>query len=119
MEWTALKSADQVGWLREESNHKPVLIFKYSSRCSTSRVVLDRLERNWNPERAGQLKSYFLDLITYRSVSDMISSLFDVVHESPQVLVIKNGNLIYAQSHFGIAFDHIIEAINRGKNADV
>jgi bacillithiol system protein YtxJ len=45
----------------------------------------------------------------------MISTLFDVPHESPQVLLIENGDLIYDQSHFGIAFDHIVEALNQGR----
>lgn len=118
MEWTALKSADQISQLREESKFRPILIFKYSSRCSVSRVALSRLERSWDPEKAGRLKSYFLDLINYRSISNMISSQFNVPHESPQVLLIENKNAIYDQSHLGIAFHHMMEAINREKKED-
>ena len=115
MEWNALRSEDQVGKLHEESRKYPILIFKYSNRCSLSRVVLDRLERSWKPDQSNEMKAYFLDLISYRSISDMVSSYYNVPHESPQVLVVKNGNAIYDESHFGISFDRIVEALKNQK----
>jgi bacillithiol system protein YtxJ len=45
---------------------------------------------------------YYLDLIRYRNVSNEISSKFKLEHQSPQVLLIRNGKLIYHVSHNAI-----------------
>jgi bacillithiol system protein YtxJ len=79
----------------------PVIIFKYSSRCSISGLVLDRLERNWKQSEV-VVKCYFLDLIRYRNVSDLVALRFDVPHESPQILVIVNGKSVHDASHYAI-----------------
>ncbi len=109
MKWYELTREDQLDEIREESKTNPVLIFKHSSRCSTSRVALDRLERNWNEEEMSHLKPYFLDLITFRSTSDSIASQFDVEHESPQVLIIENGHSRFDCSHFEIDYNQILK----------
>jgi bacillithiol system protein YtxJ len=110
MEWSELKSQDQLDQIREESKSIPVLIFKHSRRCSISRVALDRLERKWNAAEVGDLKPYFLDLISFPETSDSIASQFEVEHESPQVLIIENGQSVYDQSHFAIDYNQILEA---------
>ena len=111
MKWNELRSPDQLDVIREESNSKPVLIFKHSSRCSISRLALDRLERKWSPEAEG-IKPYFLDLISYRDVSNRVADQFSVEHESPQVLLIRNGNAVYDRSHYDIEFGSILAAAN-------
>lgn len=109
MKWNELRSPDQLDVIREESNSKPVLIFKHSSRCSISRLALDRLERKWSAEADG-IKPYFLDLISYRDVSNRVADQFRVEHESPQVLLIRNGNAIYDSSHYDIELGGILDA---------
>jgi bacillithiol system protein YtxJ len=111
MIWSELRSAHQIDTIREESKQSPVLIFKYSSRCSISRMALDRLERNWNQSDMPMIKPYFLDLITYRDVSNQIADVFDVEHESPQVLIIENEKSIYDQSHMAIRYEAIKDAV--------
>jgi bacillithiol system protein YtxJ len=111
MEWSELRSANQIETIREESKENPVLIFKYSSRCSISRMALDRLERSWDERDMQMVKPYFLDLITYRNVSNQIADVFDVEHESPQVLIIENEKSIYDQSHMGIQYEAIKDAV--------
>jgi bacillithiol system protein YtxJ len=113
MEWNELTKEEQLVQLQEESRSKPVLIFKFSSRCSVSRVALDRLERKWNDADMGHVKPYFLDLIANRSTSDKIASEFLVPHASPQVLIIENGRSIYDESHFGIDYGRILEITQR------
>lgn len=111
MRWSELRFANQIDKIREESKESPVLIFKYSSRCSVSRMALDRLERNWNESDMQMVKPYFLDLITYRDVSNQIADVFEVEHESPQVLIIENEKSIYDQSHMGIQYEAIKDAV--------
>lgn len=109
MKWNELRSPDQLDVIREESKSKPVLIFKHSSRCSVSRLALDRLQRKWDAD-AGGIKPYFLDLISFRDISNRVADQFSVEHESPQVLLIRNGSVIYDRSHFDIEAGEIIAA---------
>ena len=97
----------QLTEIMEKSAEIPQVIFKYSSRCSLSDLVRDRLERN---SKLPQMEFYFLDLIAHRALSDMVARTFKVHHESPQVLVIRNGECIYDESHLGIRMDDIIAA---------
>ncbi len=104
MNWISITSIDQLDQLTEESKTKPILIFKHSRSCSISKATLDRLERNWHLDG---VKTYFLDLLTYRDVSNAIAKIFEVQHESPQVLIVDNGKSIYDRSHFDITFQDI------------
>ena len=54
-----------------------------------------------------EVKKYFLDLISHRDVSTAIAQKFDVEHESPQVILIKNGKAVYSASHFEIDYGSI------------
>lgn len=108
MKWQELKSEQQVQRILEESKTTAVMIFKHSNRCSTSRLVLDRLARKWKEDEASHLRPYFLDLISFRDISNLITREFDVPHESPQVLIIENGRSIYDCSHFDIDYDQIL-----------
>ena len=83
----------------------PIVIFKHSTRCSISSMAKARLERAVAPEG---LTFYYLDLIAYRALSNKIADSYQVPHESPQVLVIRNGECIYDESHSGILMDEII-----------
>jgi len=100
MEWIQLTSVDGLDQIVQDSADKPVLIFKHSTRCSISSTALNRLERGW--DNNSTIKAYFLDLITYRAVSNQIATTFGVAHQSPQALVIKEGACIYDSSHMSI-----------------
>jgi bacillithiol system protein YtxJ len=106
MNWIYLTNEAQLQQLKLNSVTKPQVIFKHSTRCSISQVAKNRLERS---NQTGEVEFYFLDLIQYRSISNKISTEFDVYHESPQILVIKNGECIYDESHSGIRMEDIIE----------
>ena len=110
MNWTELRTESQLEQIQEESKTKSILIFKHSRRCSISRMALDRLERKWNAEETLHIKPYFLDLLSFRETSSSVASHFDVEHESPQVLIIENGQSIYDQSHFAIDYEKILAA---------
>ena len=107
--WNTLNSIDQLEALKEESKNKPVLIYKHSTRCGISGMAMDRLERSWN-EEGNNISAYFLDLITFREVSNAVAETFKVYHESPQVILIKNGKAVYDASHMSISFNGILRA---------
>lgn len=110
MNWNRITTADQLREIREESKSTPVLIFKHSTRCSISRTALDRLERNWN-EQEVKVKPYYLDLLSFRDISNQIADEFAVAHESPQVLIINQEKAVYDRSHFDIDYQQIREAL--------
>jgi bacillithiol system protein YtxJ len=111
MNWIKLNDADQLQEIARESTQQPVLIFKHSSRCNISRASLDRLERNWNNTEMGHVKPYFLDLLSFREISNQLAHQFNVEHESPQILVIANGKSILDLSHFAIDYAPIKNAL--------
>ena len=106
MNWIHITSAHQLEEIKEKSKTKPQVIFKHSIRCSISSMAKSRLERGKQPE---DIDFYYLDLINHRSLSNKLSEEFDVWHESPQVLVIKNGKCIYDESHTAIRMEEILE----------
>ncbi len=108
MDWKQLEHVSQIEEMKEESKQYPILIFKHSTRCSISSMVWERLKRNWKREDSGKIKPYFLDLITYREISDLISKEFGIYHESPQVMIIKGGRVTYNNSHMGINYQDIL-----------
>ena len=110
MNWTALQNTEQLDTIKKESAEKTVVIFKHSTRCNISRATLDRLERNWKEEEMQNVAPYFLDLISYRDISGQIASQFDVPHESPQILIVRNGRAVYDSSHFEISYEAIRDA---------
>ena len=106
MEWQKLINENQLEELIKKSRERPQLIYKHSTRCGTSSLIKSRLERAAAPPA---LDIFFLDLIAYRSLSDKIAQVFKVRHESPQVLLIQNGECIYHQSHGAIYMEEIAD----------
>jgi bacillithiol system protein YtxJ len=105
MNWHPINSIDQLEHIKSASYITPQVIFKHSTTCSISRMALDRFERAATPEK---VDFHYLDLLNYRTISTEIASFFQVHHESPQVILIKNGECIYDESHYGIMMDELI-----------
>ena len=104
--WRAIHQTDEVDDLRQVSYLRPQVIFKHSSRCNLSSVAKRRLE-HFGP--AKDLDFHLLDIISYRDISNRIGKLFEVWHESPQVLLIIDGECIYDDSHLSISVAEILE----------
>jgi bacillithiol system protein YtxJ len=106
MNWINLIDEPQLNSIKELSKQRPQLIFKHSTRCHISTMVKTRLERT---EQPGGIDFHYLDLIQYRQLSGKIAEDFGIMHESPQILLIKNGACIYDESHNSIVMDDIKE----------
>lgn len=106
--WILLTNKEQVKDLIESSHQKPLVIFKHSTRCSVSAVAKYRLESDWSFD-AAELDAYFLDLIMHRDVSNYISEAFGIYHESPQMLLIREGECVCDASHLDISVHEIRE----------
>jgi bacillithiol system protein YtxJ len=99
---------ESVGGDQAKISAKPQVIFKHSTRCSISSMAKGRLERSDVPKEAD---FYYLDLISYRQLSVRIAEEFHVHHESPQVLVIRNGKCVFDESHYSINMEDIRELV--------
>ncbi len=102
MNWNQLNDLDQLKKINELSKEKPVLLFKHSTKCSICTMVLNRLERKWS---GSTIEPYFLDLISYGEISNQVAQVYQVVHQSPQAILVVDGKAIYDASHMDIDFD--------------
>ena len=97
---TIQSKADLEGLLKK-SFIRPQLIFKHSTRCSISRYVLSDFIAHYTFS-SDELESHYLDLLNYREISNQIADQLEVAHQSPQILLIKNGKAVVYASHEGI-----------------
>src|SRR5215207_1607274 len=102
MHWIHLTDEEQLKQIISKSQIKPQVIFKHSTRCSISAVALQRLQKVSQPS---DIDFYFLDLLANRFLSNKIAEAFKVHHESPQILVIRDGACVFDESHLGISIN--------------
>lgn len=96
--WIELNNISQLKEIEEKSVNKTQLIFKHSTRCGISRMVMNQFIDTYNfSEKDFDL--HYLDLLSFRDVSNEVGYKFQVMHESPQLLVIKNGGVVAHASH--------------------
>lgn len=101
VDWKELTDIKQLDDIIRESAETPVLIFKHSTRCAISKMALRNFEKEYSIE-GGKAKPYYLDLLEHRDISNEIATIFHVTHQSPQLLIIKDGVVIDHSSHSDI-----------------
>ena len=107
MAWLKLNSFDALNELIQKSNKSPQLLFKHSTRCSMSAFALNRIQP--------VLKNndlYILDVIANRDLSNQVANLFNITHQSPQLLIVDRGTCIHATSHIGISAENLVNQLN-------
>ena len=109
--WHPLTEEGQLDGLENESSEKTVVIFKHSTRCGISRMVLKNFENEFDLENEDNYKLYFLDLLANRNISSEVAKRFNVQHESPQLIILKNGKVVHHASHHGIQMDTVREFV--------
>ena len=108
--WIRLEESTTVDHAIESSNEKPIAFFKHSTRCGISVQVKTQLEEKWDLDPS-ELNFYYLDLLEYRHISNHIAEKTNVIHQSPQLILIKNGEVIYKDSHFSINYDKLADLV--------
>lgn len=99
--WIPLTEVGQLDAINDKSVSKTQVIFKHSARCGISRMVMNQFIETYNLD-ANNLDLYYLDLLSYRQVSNEVGYKFQVMHESPQILVIRNKTVVAHASHGAI-----------------
>lgn len=108
--WIPLTDLGQLNEIKVISADKPVVIFKHSTRCSISRMALKQFENEYDLTD-DEVTIYFLDLLSFRDISNAIASDFQVVHQSPQLILIKSGTAVYNVSHSDITAIGLKESV--------
>ncbi|TMM31275.1 bacillithiol system redox-active protein YtxJ [Polaribacter aestuariivivens] len=101
LNWIPLTTLEQLDEIKAQSKTSTVLIFKHSTRCGISSMVIKQFEKLFTEEHQN-LKVYYLDLLNYRNISDEVGYIFQVMHQSPQLIVVKNGVSVHNASHYDI-----------------
>lgn len=105
MNWIHLERIEALEDIKALSNEKEVIIFKHSTRCFISKMVKTKFEKKAILAENDGVVYYYLDLIKYRAISNEIATAFNVAHQSPQVIVFKDGKAIKNASHYDIVTD--------------
>lgn len=108
--WVELQSENALREIIQQTFKRPVLIFKHSTRCSISSMALQRIS-NGLREIEQFADVYYIDLLAYRGVSQLVSELLKVEHESPQVLLVHMGECVYEESHYAIRNEDVLSQI--------
>lgn len=106
-QWIHLTEMDQLDQLIQESADLPVVIFKHSTTCGISSAAQHRLVSQWDDIAETDMKFYYLDLLTYRPISNAVAERLGIVHQSPQVIVIRDGAAVYDTSHHSVSIGAI------------
>ncbi len=104
--WKKIESEKDLDSAIEKSSQQKVLIFKHSTRCFISKTVLKNFEKQMQ-DSDKDYAYYFLDLLANRPISNEIESRFDVVHQSPQLIVLENGKAVKNASHQNIDLEKV------------
>ncbi len=99
--WKVLKDEGQIEEIIADSVDKPVVIFKHSISCGLSSMVKFQLETSCVFDKL-DFDFYYLDLITNRPISNKVANQFGIRHQSPQILIIRNGKVVFDMSHHQI-----------------
>ena len=108
--WISLTSLEQLEEIKNQSKTESIFIFKHSTRCGISSMVIKRFEALFKEEHQ-HLKVYYLDLLNYRNISDEVGYTFQVMHQSPQLIVVKNGISVHNASHYDITLTDLTRFI--------
>jgi len=109
MNWQHLTSSEELNSIKTHTGHS--IIFKHSTRCSISLMAKKKLELEGDVIPV-DIPAYYLDLLNYREISNAIAEVFQVPHQSPQILLIHNGECIFEATHGEISAEELVEQID-------
>ena len=101
MNWKHLTSLADLDKAISASDLGTVVLFKHSTRCSVSRMALKMFEQGWD-DSLNDVSAYYLDLLENRPVSAAIGEKLKIEHQSPQMLILKNGHVVHHANHQAI-----------------
>jgi bacillithiol system protein YtxJ len=114
--WKIISDRSQLVEIENESYGRPVVIFKNSTRCGISQSMLSIFQDDMRQSSTGDISFYLLDIVSNRGISSSIAKQFNLHHESPQLLVITNGECTYHRNHMDISFPDLFKYLKETKD---
>lgn len=111
MNWIKLDTPEKLEEMKTASENEKVLVLKFSPKCAINYVVRNLLEREW-AEGEMRMKTYLVDVISGKSISDQLEKEYGVDHESPQALIIQNGKVVFHASHGRVIYSELKKFAN-------
>jgi bacillithiol system protein YtxJ len=109
--WEELETMNELDEAHQLSFQKPVVLFKHSVTCGISARSKYMLEANWRFDE-DRLKFYYLDLLNHRTISNKIAEKYSVRHQSPQIIIVINGQAVFDASHHRISTELIARTLD-------
>lgn len=106
--WEMISDPSQVDPIIEASKEKPQLIYKHSHRCSVCFAAKGALEQA-SDTVLQHADMHFVNVVRSRDASNKIASELDIRHQSPQAILVDNGEVVWHGSHGSIDADAILE----------
>jgi bacillithiol system protein YtxJ len=116
--FNAITTISEVERIKQNSNEKPQIIFKHSTRCSLSAIAKKRVEEAFE-KLSPYCSLHIVDILKHRPVSDFIANVFDAPHQSPQLLILKNEECVLEQSHLAINPQEVLEFLATAVSKDI
>jgi bacillithiol system protein YtxJ len=110
LQWKSLSQIEQLGELIDRSHQHPCILLKHSTQCTTSAMVKWQLEAEWDLA-SDEMGAYLLDVIQHRSLAREIADRFQVFHQSPQLLLIREGECTYDADQLDITLEELKECM--------
>jgi len=108
--WNTISEKEKLNILLNRSEEYPQLIYKHSTRCSVSYVAKQELDQH-KETLSDHADLHLINVIEQRDLSNLIAERLNVRHESPQVLVLKNRQVIWSGSHWSVKGKEILSKI--------
>ena len=108
MQTSVLDSRDQIETIAAAPDYQVIL--KHNTTCPISKGVLERIKAD-DAEIPGVESIFVLDLLAHRDLSNEIADRFGVEHQSPQLLLIKNGKCVYNEWGYDISAEATADAM--------
>lgn len=105
-QWHQMEDGSDLEEAIQRSDETLVVIFKHSTRCGISHAVLQDLLSDFESD-AVEAEVYYLDLLKYRPLSNLIAEKLEVPHQSPQMIVLKNGKVVHHASHQAVRWNDV------------
>jgi bacillithiol system protein YtxJ len=90
------------------ARHPVHIVFKHSPTCGVSAIA--RAEMHRYAQRPDTLPVEVVDVIGQRRLSKALAHRTEVRHESPQVLLVRDGTVVWHASHWQVTFENVVRA---------
>lgn len=110
IDWKLLNKPEDLEQIVQNSKEAPQIIYKHSTRCAVSSIALFSLQ-GIRADVVEKADFHFLNVIDHRDLSNYVAEKLNVRHESPQLLLIRNGKVDWHGSHYQVKAETVAEIL--------